>query len=92
MGRIQLPNATCVKVLGLNREGLPEERLDVYHNILAAVHIVAEPQADGANSKVIRAKFQIDRCKRGIAQYALAGRYALGEARNHLETVLELIG
>ena len=80
-GKTQKGNTT-IRLLGLNREGLPEARRDTYDNVLVRASDIAS---------AARHLDFILRHKKGQAEYSLAGRKALSVVRTILQAQLDAL-
>lgn len=82
----------CIRILDLNREGLPEARKGVYEDVL--MHAEAFPRAllkDDSKRGTFHQKVLLSH-KKGVAAYSLAGRKALGIYSNAIRIQRELFG
>jgi uncharacterized protein (TIGR02646 family) len=74
-----------IKLLGLNREGLPEARRDVYNTMVAVIWAAVNAAEDGNNTARLSAWMRImTEHLEGSQAYALAGRQALKDNRELL--------
>ena len=82
---------TCIEVLGLNREGLPEARRDVYENVIARAGEQNSALRNGDVKSLDKHTDYLLKHKRGEAEYAMAGRAGLGFIREVLKKQSELL-
>lgn len=66
-----------VELLDLNREGLPEERLDVYTKVRALVHAARDALDEGELDAARKYLAALQRYRDGSAPWSWAGRLAL---------------
>lgn len=75
----------CIKLLDLNREGLPEERLLVFEDVLLRAGAFHEALLSGDVKRSAKLEKDLLSFKIGSAQYALAGRKALAVYKKAIE-------
>lgn len=80
----------CIRLLGLNRDGLVDERRRTYLQVQSTVMTVTNGAMTGGDVRqhmTLLAEYQA-----GQQPYALAGRTALKERRSVLQALLSLLG
>jgi uncharacterized protein (TIGR02646 family) len=76
---------TCVDLLDLNREGLPEARKEVYDNVRMRVAMASNVTASGDSGAAIKHVSYIYAYHRGEVAYSHAGRIAIKDATDALD-------
>jgi uncharacterized protein (TIGR02646 family) len=82
---------TCIDLLDLNREGLPEERRDIYLSVVAFMYVVSIAYEKNEMEELIENLGVIITYKKGEKAYSLAGRKALEEDNPHYQKTLKPI-
>ena len=82
----------CIKILDLNREGLPEARRQVFDNVILQAKAYRDALIEANHEKESRYEKLLMAHQLGRAEYSLAGRKALeiyAEARRRERTLFE---
>ena len=82
----------CIRILGLNREGLPEARRDVFDNVMARAKQQNAAFVDNDTKKMQKDLRYLEGIKEGSAEYSMAGRIALERVRAALLAQLAALG
>lgn len=86
-GRTDRGEAT-VKILGLNREGLPEARIETYEGVITAfAQLYADVIRDVSGASVVKNRICLEKHKSGAAAFAMAGRRAIADARQRIAII-----
>ena len=79
----------CVELLGLNRDGLPEERKDTYKSVVAKAQSAFQAAFLGCYEEVSEYLAMMEAYTAGIRPYSFAGRAAIQKCRGRLRPLVE---
>lgn len=78
-----------VKILGLNREGLPEARKETYEAVTTSFAQLYSDIARGLGDSAIASnRTRVEKHKAGAAEFAMAGRRAIADAKKRIEAIV----
>jgi hypothetical protein len=82
----------CIKILDLNREGLPEARMSVYEDVLLRAGDFQRALLNAEKKRSARQEAVLLSYKTGLAEYSLAGRKALETYKNAIRIQENMFG
>jgi 5-methylcytosine-specific restriction endonuclease McrA len=81
----------CIELLDLNRDGLPEARLNVYTSLKARIFVAINSLQFNALDQFLANVKVMNAYKRGEEEYACAGRKALEDLHTQLKALEDLL-